>query len=85
MAVEGRAEIDAAITRLLERIAVEIEADAKAGCPVKTGRLRESIEHEVQGAGAATVARIVWVLPVPGGPWTRARSGTVIILWKAAS
>ena len=58
MAVEGRAEIDAAITRLLERIAVEIEADAKAGCPVKTGRLRESIEHEVQGAGAATVARI---------------------------
>ena len=58
MAVEGRAEIDAAIHNLLERIAVEIEADAKAGCPRDTGRLAESIDHEISGVGAGTVARI---------------------------
>lgn len=54
MADDGRAQIDAAIADLLERLAVDVEADAKAGCPVKTGELVASIEHEVQGQ----VARI---------------------------
>lgn len=49
MADDARAQIDAAITDYLERLATEIEADAKAACPVKTGRLAESIEHEVNG------------------------------------
>lgn len=34
---------------LLERLGVEIEADAKEHCPVRTGRLRESISHSVNG------------------------------------
>ena len=42
MADDARANIDAAITNLLERLASEIEADAKAACPVKTGRLAAS-------------------------------------------
>jgi hypothetical protein len=49
MAGEGRAEIDAAISRYLERLAVAIETDAKAGCPVDTGALATSIESEVNG------------------------------------
>lgn len=39
--------IDGDVTELLERLGTVIEADAKAGCPVDTGELRESIEHEV--------------------------------------
>jgi hypothetical protein len=32
---------------LLERLGVEIEGDAKAHCPVESGRLRDSIRHTV--------------------------------------
>lgn len=39
----------APVAELLERFGTEIEADAKAACPVDTGRLRESIDHEVAG------------------------------------
>lgn len=62
MADDARANIDAAITHLLERLAFEIEADAKAACPVKTGRLAASIEHEVNGQ----VARIGSNVPYAG-------------------
>lgn len=41
--------LDAPQAELLERLGVEIEADAKVACPVRTGRLRESISHEVDG------------------------------------
>lgn len=41
--------INGDVTELLERLGVEIEADAAAGCPVDTGHLRESLEHEVDG------------------------------------
>jgi HK97 gp10 family phage protein len=34
---------------LLERLGGEIETDAKVACPVRTGRLRDSIGHEVDG------------------------------------
>jgi HK97 gp10 family phage protein len=34
---------------LLERMGVEIETGAKAACPVRTGWLRDSTEHEVDG------------------------------------
>jgi HK97 gp10 family phage protein len=41
--------VEDAIPEILERLGVDIEADAKAACPVDTGRLRASIEHEVDG------------------------------------
>lgn len=41
--------IDGDVSELLEQLGVEIEAEAKAACPVRTGRLRESIEHEIDG------------------------------------
>lgn len=44
---EGRLTGD--VADLLEHVAVAVEADAKAGCPVDTGHLRDSIEHEVSG------------------------------------
>jgi len=40
-------QIDGDVTDLLELFGGQIEADAKAGCPVDTGQLRASIEHEV--------------------------------------
>lgn len=41
--------LDAPQAEMLERLGAEIEGDAKAGCPVDTGRLRESIGHQVDG------------------------------------
>ena len=41
--------LDVPTAEMLERLGVEIEADAKATCPVRTGRLRESIHHSVDG------------------------------------
>lgn len=41
--------IDGDVTDLLEQLGSEIEADARAVCPVDTGRLRDSLEHEVNG------------------------------------
>lgn len=41
--------IDSDVSDFLERLGVAIEADAKVACPVDTGRLRDSLEHEVNG------------------------------------
>lgn len=41
--------IDGDVSDFLERLGVEIEADATIGCPVDSGHLRDSIEHEVDG------------------------------------
>ncbi|MGH3814223.1 MAG: HK97 gp10 family phage protein [Pseudonocardiaceae bacterium] len=41
--------IDGDVHDFLERMGAEIETDAKAACPVWTGRLRDSTEHEVDG------------------------------------
>lgn len=41
--------LDAPTAEMLERLGTGIEADAKAACPVRTGRLRDSIGHEVDG------------------------------------
>jgi HK97 gp10 family phage protein len=41
--------LDAPEAELLEHLGGEIEADAKVACPVDTGRLRDSIGHEVDG------------------------------------
>jgi phage gpG-like protein len=77
---DGRAEIDAAITRYLEKVAVAIEADAKAGCPRDTGRLAESIHHEIADGGktARIGTNVDYALPtefgsmphiIRGNPW----------------
>ncbi len=44
--------IDGHVHDLLECLGAEIEADTKAACPVPTGRLRDSTEHEVDGGTA---------------------------------
>jgi hypothetical protein len=41
--------IDGDVHDLWARTGVEIETGAKATCPVRTGRLRDSTEHEVDG------------------------------------
>ena len=41
--------IDGDISDFLEQLGGDIESDAKTACPVDTGRLRGSIEHEVSG------------------------------------
>lgn len=41
--------LDGDIHDLLEHLGADIEADSRLGCPVDTGRLRDSLEHEVQG------------------------------------
>lgn len=69
MADEGRTEIDAAIARYLERVAMAIEADAKAICPRKTGKLAESIDHEMSGDGktARIGTNVDYALPTEFG------------------
>lgn len=39
--------IDGDVTELLDRLGEQIAVDARTICPVDTGRLRDSIEHEV--------------------------------------
>ncbi|WP_297699637.1 HK97 gp10 family phage protein [Mycobacterium sp.] len=41
--------LDVPVAELLERLGTEIEADAKEHCPVRTGKLRESLHHVVEG------------------------------------
>jgi HK97 gp10 family phage protein len=41
--------VDKASTDMLRRLAEAVKSDAKAGCPVDTGKLRESIDSEVEG------------------------------------
>jgi HK97 gp10 family phage protein len=41
--------LDGDVTDLLERLGEGIEADARIACPVDTGHLRDSLEHEVDG------------------------------------
>ena len=67
MADDARANIDAAITDYLERLASAIEADAKAACPVKTGKLAGSIEHEVVGQVARIGSNVSYAAVVEMG------------------
>lgn len=41
-------ELEEAIARALERVALQAESFAKANCPVDTGNLRNSISHTVK-------------------------------------
>lgn len=67
MADDGRAEIDAAIAAYLERVASAIEADAKSGCPVDTGKLANSISHEVSGNTARIGTNVDYALSTEFG------------------
>lgn len=77
----ARAEIDAAIGRYLERLSSEVEADAKAGCPVDTGELAASIGHEVSGQVARIGSNVKYaaMVEVGTGPHIiRARNARVL-------
>jgi hypothetical protein len=77
----ARAEIDAAIGRYLERLSTEIEADAKAGCPVDTGELVASIEHEVSGQTARIGSNVKYaaIVELGAGPHIiRAKNARVL-------
>lgn len=64
---DGRAEIDAAIARILEKVASAIEADAKAGCPRDTGKLANSVHHTVDGRTARIGTDVDYALSVEFG------------------
>jgi hypothetical protein len=64
---DGRAEIDAAIARILEKVASAIESDAKAGCPRDTGKLAASITHSVDGRTARIGTDVEYALSVEFG------------------
>jgi hypothetical protein len=59
--------IEGAIEDYLEKVAGEIEVDAKAGCPVDTGHLKESIEHEVDGLTARIGSNVSYAAYVEEG------------------
>lgn len=61
------AHIEGGTAELLERLGVEIEADAKAAAPVLTGRLKESIEHEVDGDTLRVGSNLEYAAPVEEG------------------
>jgi HK97 gp10 family phage protein len=44
--------------RFMATLAAKVETAAKARCPVKTGRLRSSINHRVETSGKGIVAII---------------------------
>ena len=46
--------MDSAISRALNAVGIKAEVYAKAKCPVRTGRLRNSITHTISGAGPMT-------------------------------
>lgn len=45
---------------VLEHLAQAVEADAKTACPVRTGTLRASIEHEVVGDTARVGSNVTY-------------------------
>lgn len=49
------AAMDEAIARALEAIGIQAEGDAKALCPVDTGRLRNSITHTIDASDNTAV------------------------------
>lgn len=61
------AHIEGGTAELLEHLGVEIEADAKIAAPVLTGRLKESIEHEVQGDTLRVGSNLEYAAPVEEG------------------
>lgn len=47
--------LDEVSSRMLEKIAADVETDAKSACPVKSGRLRDSIDHRMEAPDHAVV------------------------------
>jgi hypothetical protein len=78
--------IEGAAADFLEKIAGEVEDDAKAICPVDTGKLRESIEHEVDGMTARIGSNVSYALYVEEGTSPhiiRAKNGGALF-WPGA-
>jgi HK97 gp10 family phage protein len=59
--------LDVPEAELLNRLGGEIEADAKVACPVDTGRLRDSISHEVDGDTVRVTASAPYAAYVEDG------------------
>lgn len=59
--------IEGDIHDLLDRLGSEIAADARIACPVDTGRLRDSIEHEVQGDAVRVGTNVEYAVYVEEG------------------
>lgn len=81
------ARIDGPIADYLEKIAGEVEADAKAICPVDTGVLKDSIEHEVDGMTARIGSNVSYALYVEEGTSPhiiRAKNGGALF-WPGAA
>lgn len=52
---EYKSAMESAIYKALEMVGLECEKNAKKLCPVDTGRLRNSITHEVQSSEKAVI------------------------------
>lgn len=52
---------------LLKRLGEEVAADAKAACPVRTGKLRESIDSRVDGESAVVFSDVPYAAYVEEG------------------
>jgi len=65
-------EAEAAIARALERIGLRAERNAKAYCPVDTGRLRNSISHATDDTRAVIGTNVEYAPYVELGTSRRA-------------
>jgi phage gpG-like protein len=59
--------LQSGIGALLEKLAVSVEADAKAVCPVDTGDLKASITHEVHDGVARVGSNLDYAAAVEMG------------------
>lgn len=59
--------LDAPKAELLERLGTEITTDAKAAAPVRTGKLRDSIDYEVRGDTVQISAGVDYAIYVEEG------------------
>lgn len=60
-------DLQAGINALLDRLAVAVESDAKAVCPVDTGDLKASISHEVRDNEARVGSNLDYAAAVEMG------------------
>lgn len=59
--------VDANARDLLKHLGEEVAADAKAACPVRSGRLRDSIDSRVEGDSAVVFSDVPYAAYVEEG------------------
>lgn len=59
--------LDANVRDLLKHLGEEVAVDAKAACPVRTGRLRDSIDSRVEGDTAVVFSDVPYAAYVEEG------------------